>query len=142
MTLVKREANAFPSLFERLFNDQWALNGSVSDGAFTVPSVNIEENEKGYNLQMAVPGLKKEQIKIDLDHRLLTISASESNEHQESKGKFNRREFNYSSFKRSFTLPETVNVEKIDASYKEGILNISLPNKDEVLKANRQISIK
>jgi HSP20 family protein len=105
--------------------------------------VNIRENDNSYEVELMAPGMKKEDFNIELDNELLTISAeikSENNTQEE--GKFTRREFSYSSFKRTFTLPETVKEEDINAVYQDGILKISLPKKEEALpKPKRMIEI-
>ena len=107
----------------------------------TRPAVNIKETEEGYGLEVAAPGFAKEDFKIDLDHDLLTISVEKENKTEEEKNGYTRREFNYASFKRSFTLPETVDREKIQASYTNGILNVGLPKKEQEQKLKRNISI-
>ncbi|TXC78510.1 Hsp20/alpha crystallin family protein [Luteibaculum oceani] len=147
MTIVKRNNGLLPDFFSSLLNEDWPITNGVSDGALSVPAVNIRENEKGFMLELAAPGYAKEDLKIDLDDRLLTLSAeikeernsSSSNENPE---KFTRREFNYSSFKRSFTLPETIDESNIEASYQDGLLKVSLPKKAELTKPMRQIAIK
>lgn len=112
----------------------------------SVPRVNVSETDDKYNIEMAAPGLNKEDLHVDLDENILTISA-EKEEKQEDKKEngnyYTRREFSYTSFRRSFTLPETANAEKIDAQYKDGILNITIPKKEEKkLKPSKNIKIK
>jgi len=110
----------FPSLFSSNFNT-----------GISVPKVNIKEEADAFIVEMAVPGLKKSDFNINLDNNTLSISAElkENNEHTDKS--YTRREFGYASFKRIFTLPETVEDSKINASYKDGILNIHLPKKEE-----------
>ena len=91
---------------------------------------------------MAAPGLKKDLLKVDIDNNLLSISYEEQNEETSEKENYSRREFNYKSFKRSFTLPDTVDSENINASYQDGVLQLSIPKKAELTKAVRQIEIK
>lgn len=107
------------------------------------PAVNITENKDDYLVALAVPGMKKDDFKIDVEGNILTIS-SEKEESSEEKGKkFTRKEYSYSSFSRSFTLPEEVNREKIEAKYEEGILKLSLPRKEEAKKpAAKHIAVK
>lgn len=101
----------------------------------TVPAVNVTENDQSYSVSVAAPGLEKEDFKIDLAGNMLIISAEE--EKEEKEGKYNRKEYNYSSFSRSFTLPEEVNREQIDAkAYENGVLKLVLREKEEVKKAN------
>ena len=93
-------------------------------------------------VEMAVPGLKKSDFKLDLDNQLLSISTETKEDYEHEEENYTRREFGYSSFKRTFTLPETVDDEKIDATYKDGILNILLPKKEEAKqKPSRTIKI-
>lgn len=107
-----------------------------------VPSVNIRENEENFLLDLAAPGLKKEDFKINLDNNVLTISSEMKEENEEKNEKFTRREFYFNSFSRSFTLPKTIDLDKIKADYKDGILSIALPKREEAKVAiNREIAI-
>lgn len=101
-----------------LFNDNQA-------SACRKPATNIVENENSFEVILAVPGLEKEDLKIDLEDNLLTISAEKEVKNDELN--YSRKEFQYHSFKRSFSLPKTVEVEKIKADYKSGLLNITIP---------------
>lgn len=114
-------------------NNQPACNGNM-------PAVNIQEDEKQFTLEVAVPGMKKDDFKINLDNQMLTISKEEKEQKEEQKDNYTRREFVYNSFSRSFRLPKTILVENIKADYKDGILVISLP-KDEKVKLTREISV-
>ena len=120
-----------PSVFTSNFNT-----------GITLPKVNIKETADAFIVEMVVPGLKKSDFHIDIDNQVLSIS-TETKEKKEYKEENNtRREFGYSSFKRTFTLPESVNEEKINANYNEGILNIVLPKKEEAKqKPARSIKI-
>jgi HSP20 family protein len=143
MNLVKRNTvNAnrlFPAVMDELFKD-WA--GGTQFNRMVAP-VNIKETDESYTVELMAPGMKKEDFNIEVDNDLLTISAevkSEKNEQEE--GKYTRREFSYSSFKRAFTLPESVKEDNINASYQDGILKIALPKKEEALpKPKRLIEI-
>ena len=109
----------------------------------SMPTVNISEDESFYILDVAAPGMEKKDFTLELIHNVLTISAEKEEEKEETKKKFTRREFNYASFKRSFTLPDSVNKSGIVASYEKGILNISLPKKEEAKeRIPTQIKIK
>tara|TARA_R110002049_G_scaffold231823_5_gene404420 strand:+ start:237 stop:713 length:477 start_codon:yes stop_codon:yes gene_type:complete len=110
----------FPSLFSSNFNT-----------GISLPKVNIKEEADAFIVEMAVPGLKKSDFDINLDNNILSISAELKEEREDNDEGYTRREFGYSSFKRTFTLPETVNDSKINASYNEGILNVHLPKKEE-----------
>lgn len=126
--IFKRE---IPSVFGANFNH-----------GLTLPKVNIRETADAYLVEMAVPGLKKSDFRIELDNQELSISTETKAEDEKQEGNYTRREFGYSAFKRSFSLPETVEEENINASYTEGILNIHLPKKEEAKqKPPRTIAI-
>ncbi len=109
-----------PSVFTSNFNT-----------GMTLPKVNIRETADAFWVEMAVPGMKKSDFHIDLDNQLLSISTELKQEEERQEDNYTRREFGYSSFKRTFTLPESVDDFKINASYNDGILNIHLPKKEE-----------
>jgi HSP20 family protein len=110
----------------------------------TVPSVNIKEQKDKYLVELAVPGLKKDDFNINVDNEILTVSCekeSESNEGGESEG-FTRREYNYSSFSRSLALPENTDSSNISAKYENGVLSLSVPKKPEARKeSGRKIKV-
>ena len=107
-----------------------------------MPAVNIREDEKKFTLELAVPGMDKKDLKIDINEDVLTISSETKNESERIKDGYKRKEFSYSSFCRSFQLPENVNREKIEASYKDGILSVALPKaEEEKNKISKQIKI-
>jgi HSP20 family protein len=107
-----------------------------------VPSVNIREDEKKYSLELAVPGMEKKDLKIDINEDVLTISSESKHENEENQNGYRRKEFSYTSFSRSFYIPENVNRDKIDANYKDGILTVGMPKQEEdKSKISRQISI-
>lgn len=109
----------------------------------SMPAVNIKEDDHSFILDVAAPGMEKKDFKLELNHNVLIISAEKAEENEEKKKKFSRREFNYTSFKRSFTLPGTVKQEGITASYEKGVLTITIPKKDELVeKTPKQIAIK
>jgi len=110
----------FPTLFSSNFNS-----------GISLPKVNIKEVADAFIVEMAVPGLKKSDFNIHLDKHVLSISAEIKEENKEEDAGYTRREFGYSSFKRTFTLPETVEDDNIKATYNEGILSIHLPKKEE-----------
>ncbi|SNZ00270.1 Hsp20/alpha crystallin family protein [Flagellimonas pacifica] len=140
MSLVKRNNLFFPSLMNDLFTPDWF--GGVDNLNTSVPAVNIKDNTEGFELELAVPGAKKEDFKVEVDNDILTISSEAKSENEETKENYTRKEFTYSSFNRAFTLPETVDGTKIDAKYEDGILRLTLPKKDEALpEPKRLISI-
>lgn len=146
MSLIKRnEANWLPSVFDNMFKEDW-LGGTsnVNSIGTSIPAVNIQENEDMFIVEVAAPGKTREDFNIELDNDVLTISAEEKkeNETSEKNGRFTRKEFSYSNFKRAFSLPETVNSEEISASYENGVLMINLPKKEEAkVQPKRMIEI-
>lgn len=133
MSLV-RFSNQYPSLFDQFLNNDlfnWSSR-NFSDTNTTLPSVNIKEDSVGYDVEVAAPGFGKEDFKIELNNNVLTISSEKQEENETKEGQlFTRREFSYQSFNRSFTLPNTVENDKITAKYDNGILKISIPKKEE-----------
>ena len=120
-----------PSVFTSSFNT-----------GITLPKVNIKETADAFIVEMAVPGLKKSDFHIDIDNQVLSISTETKEENEQKEENYTRREFGYSSFKRTFTLPESVNDEKVNARYYEGILSVILPKKEEAKqKPARSIKI-
>ncbi len=131
----------FPSLWEDFFNSDLFNLPTVARRGMNVPAVNISETDKDYLVELAAPGMKKSDFKINLDRNVLTISSETKQEEEEETKNFSRKEYSFSSFERSFTLPEAVNQEKIDAKYQDGVLKISLPKKEEVLSKSKEIRI-
>ncbi len=118
---------------------------NLTEMGFTMPSVNVKETETHYEIEMAVPGLKKEDFKINIDRNILTISSESQteNEERDEKKNYTRREFNYQSFTRSFTMPsDIVDVEHIEAKYDNGILKLAVPKRENAKKEVKTIEIK
>lgn len=131
---------SFSPFLSNLFDDDFFP--VVSNRTSSMPAVNIKENEKNFILELAVPGMEKKDLKIDINEDVLTISSESKQENEEEKDGYKRKEFSYSSFCRSFYIPENVNKEKIGANYKDGILTVELPkNEEEKSKITRQIKI-
>jgi len=108
----------------------------------TLPAVNIRENADDYTLELAIPGMKKSDFNIDVDNKILSISSEIETKEESEEENYTRREFGYSSFKRTFAMPDTVNSEKVSANYEDGILRINLPKRDEAKeKPSRRIEI-
>ena len=103
--------------------------------------VNVKETEKSYQLEIVAPGFEKNDFKINLDQSLLTISGEKKNEVKENEKQI-RREYNYHSFKRSFTIDEKIDATNIDANYVNGVLTLNLPKKEEVKASATEITIK
>ncbi|MGA9238836.1 Hsp20/alpha crystallin family protein [Robiginitalea sp.] len=140
MSLIRRNTDLLPGLWNDVFTPDWF--GGVDSNRSNLPAVNILEGEKDFTLELAVPGQKKEDFNVELDNDVLTISMETQSEVEDKEAEYTRREFHYSSFKRAFTLPESVNQEAVKADYKDGILRFTLPKKEEALpKAKRLIEI-
>jgi HSP20 family protein len=103
-----------------------------------MPAVNVKESDKHYEITMAAPGLEKNDFKIDVNGSTLTVSAEKDEKKEEKENGFARKEYSYKSFSRTFTLPEDIMKEKIDANYKNGELILTLPKKEESVKASHQ----
>ena len=134
-----------PSVFDDFFKpwNEWFDNGGLWGRTMQVPAVNITEQKDDYLVSLAVPGLKKDDFKIDVEGNMLTISSEKEETKEEKDKKFTRKEYNYSSFSRSFSLPEEINKEEIEASYEDGVLKISLPRKEEAKKSTaKHIAVK
>jgi HSP20 family protein len=111
---------------------EWSLN----------PAVNIAESDNDFSVELAAPGLERDDLKIHVENRVLEISAEKKTSTETNKNKVLRREFNYSSFRRSFTLPESVDSDKISATHKNGVLTVTLPKREEAkVKPARTIDI-
>jgi HSP20 family protein len=128
-------------IFDSIFNDSSTLSSFNAQAAKARPLVNISENEQGFEIEMAVPGFKKEDIKINLEKLLLTISLDKKEEEEEGK-RYNKREFHLEAFSRSFTLPENIDGEKVSAEYTDGILKVFISKKEEEKEKVRVINVK
>jgi HSP20 family protein len=129
-----------PFYMPNFFNDDFFPVLSRSTGS--VPAVNVREDDKNFILDVAVPGIDKKDLKIDVNEDVLTISSESKSESEESSDGYKRKEFSYSAFSRSFYVPENVNREKIEANYKDGILTVALPKQEEEKnKVTRKIEI-
>ncbi|MGV0940117.1 MULTISPECIES: Hsp20/alpha crystallin family protein [Empedobacter] len=138
-TVRKNRANYFPFGFENAMRPKFE---TFVNSQNQFPAVNIKENEDSFEILLAAPGLNKEDFSIEIDENILKISSEFKQNEEVKEEKFSRKEFNFSSFKRAFTLPETINEDKIEASYVNGILQLVLPKKEEALpKEKRSIQI-
>lgn len=145
--LVKRNGNLFPSLVNDFFDTDLVLRPSLFDfgGGLlknNLPSVNITEDEKTFKFELAAPGLEKKDFKVETDNGTLTISSEKEKESKEEKENYCRKEFSYSSFSRSFQLPDNSLPEKIDAKYENGVLKLTLPKKEVTIsKPKKEIKV-
>jgi len=136
-TITKRTFSPFLSNF---FDDDFFP--VLSTRSSSMPAVNIKENEKNFILELAVPGIEKKDLKIDISEDVLIISSETRNEDEEEKDGYKRKEFSYSSFCRSFYIPENANRDKIGASCKDGILTVELPKQEvDKNKITKQVKI-
>ena len=145
MTLVKFNNGHKNHVVNPFFSDVYnLLNDSVLGEKFAIrtPAVNIAETENEFEVELAVPGLKKDDFKINLEKNVLTISAEKKAEDVNENKKFSKREYSYSSFTRSFTLPQSADQNKIEADYTDGILKLIIAKKEEAKIVTREISIK
>jgi HSP20 family protein len=120
----------FPSIVEDLFNDDLFPGFIRNNTGITIPAVNIVESKDDYRIEVAAPGLDKNDIKIEVEENVLVISSEKEDRKEDENEKYTRKEFSYSSFRRTFTLPEGVSKDKIKASHKDGVLTISVPKED------------
>lgn len=143
MKLVKRNTDWLPSIFDEFFPENTL--DTINYERFSTPAVNIYENLANFAIELAVPGLKKENIAIEIEKDVLKVSSQVSSEvtktNEEDGINFTRKEFNYSSFERSFTMPETVDINAIKANYEDGVLKIELPKKEEAKEIKRMVEI-
>jgi HSP20 family protein len=142
---LAKATERMPSVFDDFFKpwNEWFDNGGFTGRTMNVPAVNITEHKDEYMVSLAVPGMKKDDFKIDVDGNMLTISSEKVESKEEKDKKFTRKEYNYASFSRTFTLPEEINKEKIEAMYEDGVLKISLPRKEEAKKLSaKHIAVK
>jgi HSP20 family protein len=105
------------------------------------PAVNISENEKAYEIELAVPGFKKEDFKIHVEDDVMTISAEEKREETQEDKNYSRREYHYASFTRSFRLPDNAKDDEVKALYTDGMLKLTIPKTKEEVKATKEIKI-
>ncbi len=130
--------SGFNDIFESFFNDSFLSDRIIA----RVPAVNISESEGQYHIELAAPGLNKEDFKLDIDGKILTIAAEKTGQQTDDLKQYNKREYSYTSFVRSFTLPESVDDTNIEAEYRDGVLKITVGKKEEEKKIKRHISIK
>jgi len=148
MALIKRpnENLPFRSMLSDLLDNETFFGTDLSNFknyiSNTLPATNVKELDNQFQIEMAVPGFSKNDFKINIENDILTISGERKEEKNEKNENYTRREFNYSSFERSFTLPDVADENGIKAEYKDGMLQLVIPKKQEALKkAKKQISI-
>ena len=129
MNLIRKQTPFFPSLIDDFIYNDWNIKSPSHSS--TMPAVNIKELDSQFEIELAVPGIQKEDFAIEVEEGILSISSTQEEEQVNEKGKFTRREFSYTSFRRSFTLPDSVDPTKIDARYADGVLQVLLPKHKE-----------
>lgn len=146
MTLIKYNPRNFSTqgvnrFFDNFFNDDFSYGNGLSESKSFVPQVDISESEEAFEIQFAVPGIKKEDFTLEINDGRLTVNGERKINEEKNEKNFHSIETKYGSFSRSFQLPDNINEEKIGAEYKDGILNVSVP-KDEKKVLKRSISVK
>jgi len=126
MSLIKKDLGRFPSLVGFFDNDDFFVSNKFD---MQLPAANIKNNETNYEIDVAASGLEKEDFDIDLSNGILTISNETKEEHEGTEANYTRKEFNYSSMKRSFRLPEDASEDDINAAYNKGVLKITINKK-------------
>ncbi|HPD52405.1 MAG: Hsp20/alpha crystallin family protein [Bacteroidota bacterium] len=141
---MRKPIGQFPAM-RSLLSDFFETDKLGFDDYFRkdwMPAVNVKDGKDQYEIEVAAPGLKKEDFKIRVEHGILTISSEQKSEKETKEGEYTRREFNYQSFSRSFALPQDVKEEDIQASYADGILKLLVAKKQTVTAKGREIAVK
>ncbi len=133
---------AMPNLIDEFFGNDWLTTYHPNKWYnATSPAVNVVEAKESFRIEVAAPGLNKDDFKISVDNDVLTISSQKEENNEENEEKYTRKEFKYASFSRSFTLSDTIDAEKISASYKDGVLFVTVPKKELKVIPVREIAI-
>ena len=143
-TIVRRRNEAVPNFVDEFFSDNFLpkfLNWESGFKGLNAPAVNVEETDKEFRIEVAAPGLEKNDLKISVTDGVLTISSEKKIENEEKKDRYLRREFGYTSFSRSFTLPDGTDSEKINATHKNGVLHIGIPKEEVKIVPLKEIKI-
>lgn len=142
MIPMLRNTRFLPSFNDDFFGKDFLSDFFDSSVNKTIPEVNVKESADNFKIEVAAPGLTKNDFKLEVNNNVLTISSEKEANKEEENEKFIRREFSYSSFQRSFSLPDSVNQDKIKANHKDGILIVEIPKRDEAKeKPKREIKI-
>ena len=139
MTPVRRNQNWVPSIFNDFFDNDWVIKANA-----TAPAINVIENEKDYRIELAAPGMSKEDFNIKLDEDNNLVISMEKKEEDKKNGRYLRREFSDSKFQQTMILPDDVNKDAISASVEHGVLTVDLPKvtPEAAQKAEKHIEIK
>ena len=134
MNLIKRQSY-FPSIFDEFFSDNWDIK--MMNDKYISPSYNIKENEKEFVIEIAIPGKNNTDFNIEIENRSLLISTN--NENEDSNYTYSRRDFGYSKFEKTFDLPISVDNNKVNSHYRNGVLTINLPKRKEFQNSAKQV---
>lgn len=141
MIPARKTQNWLPGIFNDFFGNEWVAKANT-----TAPAINIIENEKAYEVELAAPGLAKDDFKVEVDDNdqlVITVQNKKEDEEKDKKGRYLRREFSYSQFQQTMILPENVDKEQIKASQKDGVLTVVIPKKPvAAAKTPKQIEVK
>lgn len=139
MSLIKSNFPSWPSLTD-FFDDGW-INASFKNEDW-MPAINVVENESNYEVEVAAPGMKKEDFEVSINSGVLTVKGEFKKEEEEKEKNYTRKEFSYRSFTKSFTLPEDADEETIEAKYKDGILRLVMMKTEKALPLKKEVVIK
>lgn len=131
MLPVRKERRFFPSIVDEFFGRDFIPDLFEFQTGVNMPSVNVIEGKDDFKIEVAAPGLNKEDFKIDLDNNVLTITSEKEEKNEDENQRYMRREFSYSSFKRSFSMPQSVDASNIKATHNNGVLTITVPKREE-----------
>lgn len=138
---VKRNHDLFGGLIENFWNDPFSFKAPKFEQ--TMPAVNILDNQSEFIIELAAPGLKKEDFSLEVDDRFLKLEVNKSNEEEEKQGNYTRKEFSYYSFQRNFALPQSgIDLDAISANYEDGILKIKLPKTSKEKDLVKKIQVR
>jgi HSP20 family protein len=141
LPLIRRTTENWPSFVDDFFSNDYFPRLFNWDKGHTVPAVNITENKSNFKIDVAAPGLDKNDFKINLDGNMLTVSSEKEHKNETKEEDYLRREFSYTSFSRCFSLPETADASNIKASHKDGVLSLVIPKKKETTKTVKEIKV-
>jgi HSP20 family protein len=142
MLPILRTSNMLPNIVDDFFGKDFLTNFFEPQTGVSVPAVNIVENKDDFRIEVAAPGLDKDDFKVEMENNVLSISSEKEKKNEVNDENYMRREFSYSSFCRTFTMPDSVDADKIKASHRNGILEIVIPKREEAKqKPKKQIKI-
>jgi HSP20 family protein len=142
MNLIRRKSPVYPGIWNSFLDSDLFDTSPATFNSDSLPAVNVKETKDAFVLELAAPGMKKEDFKIEIENEVLTIYSKQERKEVEEKENYSRREFHYASFERSFTLPKSVDGQLIRATYQNGLLEVNLPKREEEkLKAPRMVKV-